>query len=479
MSAREGSSSLAAERSVLAALLNSGAAAWKTLPSALKAEHFADEFHRFLFSVITDEIKAGRPARPAMLLEKLPAGAGPALHALIDSAVTTDPFADASALLDHAGRAALARIADGLKDAVDPAHGYKFDDVADDTRFQLDAIQREFRVGPAVVFKSLGDFCREYEPLSYTVEPIIRSGSLYSLTAKTGHGKTGFLVTAAFAIAAGARSVLDREVERGAVAYVALENPDDIRMRLIVAADRFGLSTDALSEQILILDRREPPEDVCKALVEIDRDFGLVVMDTFAAMFDGKDTNEAVQTGEFMRRLRPLTRLPGRPAVIVACHPVKNATADNLLPYGSGAILNEVDGNLTLWKNGDITILHWQGKLRGLEFDPMPFKFEPWESPIVLDTKGGRVRMPVCLPSSEEAVQERNRASAARDLRVLTVISKAPKETRREWASTTNISTGSVDRALKSLQKQKLIDKGIGERWRLTSKGKKELSDAN
>ena len=350
--------------------------------------------------------------------------------------------------------------------------------MATDISAALDDIvaRHDGMAAPKLAFKRLADFCREYEPLSYTVEPIIRSGSLYSLTAKTGHGKTGFLVTAAFAIAAGDRSVLDREVERGAVAYVALENPDDIRMRLIVAADRFGLSTDALSAQILILDRREPPKDVCKALVEIDRDFGLVVMDTFAAMFDGKDTNEAVQTGEFMRRLRPLTRLPGRPAVIVACHPVKNATADNLLPYGSGAILNEVDGNLTLWKNGDITILHWQGKLRGLEFDPVPFKFEPWEGPIVLDTKGSRVRMPVCLPSSEEAVQERDRAGADRDLRLLTAISEDPRGTRLEWGGVAHLTTGSVDRALKSLQKQKLIDKRIGDHWRLTPKGKKEIA---
>jgi hypothetical protein len=33
--------------------------------------------------------------------------------------------------------------------------------------------------------------------------------------------------------------------------------------------------------------------------------------------------------------------------VVVNCHPVKNATADNLLPAGGGTFLNEVDGNLT------------------------------------------------------------------------------------------------------------------------------------
>jgi hypothetical protein len=54
---------------------------------------------------------------------------------------------------------------------------------------------------------------------------------------------------------------------------------------------------------------------------------------------------------------------------LVAAHPIKNAPEDNLMPYGSGAILNEVDGNLTLWKNPNtgIVSLYWQGKLRGFD----------------------------------------------------------------------------------------------------------------
>src|SRR5262245_62015671 len=41
---------------------------------------------------------------------------------------------------------------------------------------------------------------------------------------------------------------------------------------------------------------------------------------------------------------------------LVAAHPIKNAPEDNLLPYGSDAILNEVDGNLTLWKNPNTVV---------------------------------------------------------------------------------------------------------------------------
>jgi hypothetical protein len=87
-----------------------------------------------------------------------------------------------------------------------------------------------------VVFKSAAKFCSEYVPLSYTVEPIIRSASLYTLTAKTGAGKTAFNVVAALAVATGRQDVLNREVVKGRVAYLACENPDDIRMRFKIAA---------------------------------------------------------------------------------------------------------------------------------------------------------------------------------------------------------------------------------------------------
>src|SRR4051794_36018112 len=58
-------------------------------------------------------------------------------------------------------------------------------------------------VAAPIEFKSVAKFCDEYEPLSYAVEPIIRSASLYTLTAKTGAGKTGFMIAAGLAVATG------------------------------------------------------------------------------------------------------------------------------------------------------------------------------------------------------------------------------------------------------------------------------------
>jgi hypothetical protein len=64
--------------------------------------------------------------------------------------------------------------------------------------------------------------------------------------------------------------------------------------------------------------------------------------------------------GTYARQLRRFTTMPGGPTVLVNCHPVKNASSDNLLPRGGGAFLAEVDGNLTCTRNDTVVSAHWQ-----------------------------------------------------------------------------------------------------------------------
>jgi hypothetical protein len=66
--------------------------------------------------------------------------------------------------------------------------------------------------GPSAEFRSVSVFCAEYEPISYSVEPFLRSSSLYALTAKTGAGKTALFVTMSLAVATGCGHLLGPEV---------------------------------------------------------------------------------------------------------------------------------------------------------------------------------------------------------------------------------------------------------------------------
>jgi len=329
-------------------------------------------------------------------------------------------------------------------------------------------------------FKALASFCREYVPLAYVIEPILRASSLYALTGRTGHGKTAFLVIAALAIATGRPDILGLEVTRGRVAFLTFENPDDVRMRFMIADYILNIDLDDVGADIMILDYRIKPEEVLEKLKKLAEaaPFALVIVDTFAAFFDGDDTNDATQGGEFMRRLRPLTQINGKPAVIVAAHPIKNAAEDNLLPYGSGAILNEVDGNLTLWKNSatGFVSLHWQGKLRGLDFEPVLFRFENASSPDLLDAKGRQFKLPVMRPCDAASAEQREAVEANLDLALLRAMIAEPDATQDRWAKMIGRSKSSVNAKLQKLKRPKLVEQCLGK-WRVTPKGHKEVSE--
>ena len=344
--------------------------------------------------------------------------------------------------------------------------------------FFADANRRHHarQVERAAIFKTARDFCAAYEPLSYAVEPIIRSSSLYSITAKTGSGKTALAIIMALAVATGRPDILGCEVARGRVAYVAAENPDDLRMRIMVASYQLNIDLDELSDGLVILEYRVKPEELVsrlKALAE-SPPFSLVIIDTLAAFFDGSDVNDNVQAGDFMRRLRPITQIPGKPSLIVAAHPVKNASDDNLVPYGGGAILNEVDGNLTLSSKNGLVSLHWQGKLRGLEFKPRYFRTEIASSPDVIDAKGREVLLPVFMPAAEEDAERREEADTNIKLALLKAMIAKPDAPLREWGEMIGRAKSNVHAALGSLAKERLAEK-ILNRWSPTEKGKKHV----
>ncbi|MFZ0601807.1 MAG: helix-turn-helix domain-containing protein [Roseiarcus sp.] len=203
----------------------------------------------------------------------------------------------------------------------------------------------------------------------------------------------------------------------------------------------------------------------------------MIIGDTLQALFDGDDLNHNVQAGEFMRRWRPLTQLSGKPAVVIAAHPVKNATLENLIPYGGGAILNEIDGNLTLSLGAGATELHWQGKLRGVEFDPVKFRFEALTSPDVKDVKGREVQLPVLRPIDEADVDQQEKEAIDRTIALLTAIRDEPGASLGALATATSIPKSSVDRTLKSLAKPasgKLVKKTL-DKWTLTPAGREAI----
>ncbi len=250
-------------------------------------------------------------------------------------------------------------------------------------------------------------------------------------------------------------------------------------MRFAVGCFHWNIDHDAVDRNLLISDNRVRPEEICEYLAREAKHgpFTGVFIDTWQAFFDGRDANNPTEAVNFTKRFRPLTSLPGSPAVVIAAHPNKNASANELIPSGGGTTLNEVDGNLALAiQPSGLIELGWQGKFRGFHFEPQLFRIEKLCSPEIVDVEGRQIAVPLMLPANTEDVAAREAAIANREIRLLKTIADNPSASITQLAAKAEIPRGSIQRALARLGKErpKLIQNCLGK-WRVTKAGKQAL----
>jgi hypothetical protein len=333
--------------------------------------------------------------------------------------------------------------------------------------------------------QSVRVFMEGYVPPDYLIEDIIQRGRVYSLTAPTSHGKTAVALALAFA-KAGGLEIAGRRVEPGRVVYLAAENPDDIKGRVILMVDRLKIAVDDLQLWFVpgafnLADGLEPLADYVRSI----NGASFVVIDTGAAFLAASNITEENNNLDVLRfalELRQLTNLPGRPAVLALMHPTKYAKREDLVPRGGGAFLNEVDGNLSLWADEDreTTELHWTGKLRGPSFDAVTFVLEKGTCPQLRDARGRpSISVWAYATTSQRAEQAAARNKGDEDA-LLHIMSYAPNASFAGWAKSLGwfLASGEpakqrVQRAIARLQKDALVQKKR-DRWILTKAGREE-----
>lgn len=329
---------------------------------------------------------------------------------------------------------------------------------------------------------SAEEFVAGFTPPDYVIDGMVQRGYLYSLTARTGHGKTAITMFTAQAVARGL-PVKRLTVKQGSILILAGENPDDIRARFLILADAQGFAPRDVPIHFIagVVDiAAEMPR--IRAESERLGDLMLVIVDTAAAYFKGDDGNSNVQTGDYARLLRQLTTLPGKPAVIVNAHPIKNAARENLIPMGGSAFLNEVDGNLTLWSEGEgQTTLHWHGKFRGPEFEPITFRMDVKTSESVVDSNGQLMPSVVAVPIGDLEQDMAQRQQESDENILLAVIGMNKGASIAALAKKANFVGSNGDpqkskvfRICQRLKEDKLIEM-LRRKPRITPKGKKEL----
>ena len=336
--------------------------------------------------------------------------------------------------------------------------------------------------GPELIHS--GDFVRGFVPPDYAVDGIMQSGFLYSLTGQTGSGKTAVALLLALCTALGS-PFAGRETKGGRVFYFAGENPDDVTMRWIGLLHEHALDADELD--VHFIRGVFSVSEFLGHIAERARDLGgvdLIIVDTTAAYFTGSDENSNVEMGNYARQLRELAKMEWRPAVLAASHPVKNAGADNLLPRGGGAFLNEVDGNLTLAKRGEMSVLHWQGKHRGPDFLPLTFDLKTINAPALVDSKGRPIPTVMAAPVGDDEVAQRADADNGDDKVMLLAIRQNGNRSLRDLAEfhgwTNTKGEPDKKRAQNSTDRLKRAQYVLYElqQWKLTKKGEEAASSA-
>ena len=319
--------------------------------------------------------------------------------------------------------------------------------------------------------QSAADFTAGFVAPEYIVDGVVQRGRLYTLTAPTGSGKTAVMLYAAIAVAQG-DLFYDREVEQGDVIFMAGENPDDVRARMIATMEFYGINPARCRVHFIpgTFSIRADMERIRAAAATLPN-LVLVVIDTFAAYFDGDDENSNAQAIDFARVARKLTAFPSKPAVVMPAHPVKNATRGNLSPKGGSSLVNEVDGNLTLWNEGGIVTLHWQVKFRGAEFEPLSFELQRYETDLIRDAKGRRMPTILAKPMLQIRAMQIASENLSIEDKLLLSIHGNPALSLAERAVQVGVNhKQKVARLLIKLAEQKLIRK-FRTNWELTKEG--------
>lgn len=324
----------------------------------------------------------------------------------------------------------------------------------------------------------------------WVVAGIIQSNYVYALTAPTNHGKTAVSLVMALCVAAG-KPFAGLPVMRGNVLMLVGENPDGFRLRMLATMEALGISLNDIRGRVWVLPKST---GLAYLLEQIKKDaeamgaLTMVLVDTSVAFFAGDNENDNQQAYSHARDLRELSLLPGKPSVVVNCHPAsgagKDMTRESCVPRGGSAFLNEIDTNLTVWSEGETAEFHWMRKKRGPDFSPILFEYK------AVNVQQHEQVVPTVVAYHIDEEREKHLRSKRKEAesRLMYEMYRNPNGTVREWALDAGFTiksganagkahTSFTARTLERLKEYKLAERSRRDGWVLTKLGKEEAKD--
>jgi hypothetical protein len=319
---------------------------------------------------------------------------------------------------------------------------------------------------PPIKFLSSAEFLSSWTPKSFLWKGIIEEGRLLTMCGPTGTGKTAIALLLALAIARG-QPLAGRRTRQAGVLICAGENPVDVKTRWKAMLAREMLDPEEIDVHF-VEGRFSIEEQIDTIRAHIARHpTGLVIPDTLQAFFNGDDSNSNDQMKAAAFGFREITKFG--PAVLIPAHPKKGATKDSNEPYGGGAPVNEIDGNLALWGSPSSIELYWCRKFRG-SFEPAHFALDVGPVPDALDLDGDEIITVTARAIEAGEAQEREERLDADLIRLLTAIRDNPGASLDRLAAACAPMAGlpgwsrsTVNRRLGALLALGLADRALGK----------------
>jgi hypothetical protein len=256
----------------------------------------------------------------------------------------------------------------------------------------------------------------------WLVKRVLHQASIYTVTAHASAGKTTLLALLAACIQSG-QPFCGVDVKQGQVLYCAADDPYGVLDRLEALAQHgYPAARDILVSAAAFDATSLEAQQQLIQLAQTIGSIRLIVLDTvlYYTPSSVESENDNLALSRFLAQLKELTKLPGKPTILVLCHPRKGAlnTADELIPRGGSAVLAASDGNLAIWREDDMVTLHHSAKMRGA-FEELTFQLQRGVSTGLLDEDGEAVLTVQAMPMQEEALAELQRQEQSRLQQVL------------------------------------------------------------
>jgi hypothetical protein len=244
-------------------------------------------------------------------------------------------------------------------------------------------------------------------PKQWVIDGFIGRDEMTVIYGAPSSGKSALLGDAAAHVAAG-RPWFDREVEAGAVIYVAAERHKLVEKRLAAWRKHHGVADIPLVVVSGAFDLCSRPDHV-DALVEIAREaaerYGVrvvwVIIDTKARVLSGADPNADADTMKLVANVQRLQGALGGPHVSFIDHTSLASPERN---KGSGALAAASDGSFRVTKDGDVRTMTIGAKEPNDGPDDLSISFTLQSVEIGVDAKGKVTKAPIVGPADADVI---------------------------------------------------------------------------